>query len=337
MTATSTEQPAALEPTPGVKGYDGTFAWIDPRTLVIDPYNHRKPRSTDEADGNDEPTPHEPDTTEPDPELIASVEEVGVQTPLLLRPQDDGETLGVIFGQRRCKAAVLAAEKAVAKDLPFRMVPVIIRTDLAGADDDAVTLSLIENKHRKATSAREDLAAVRQLSLMKISKTRKAKHARTLGLTQKQVKAAEKAGQLSDSTLDRALSYDFDFVELADLHEVEELDYAVDWLRYAKRRDAEEGGRQRGHWAHEMQELRARKAEHAARHKARQDLKDSGVPLVDYSWDWTKTPARPLTDLVTADGTALDAETHTDGALWISSPLLAGFGKPALLISPPFV
>ncbi|MEU7583795.1 ParB/RepB/Spo0J family partition protein [Streptomyces sp. NPDC041068] len=317
MTATKSTEPDVTQSAVGIEGFAGAFAWIDPRTLVIDPYNHRKsPTASADSDRGPEdgeeaePGPDVVDTTVPDAELIASVEEIGVQTPLLLRPQEDGVTLGVIFGQRRCKAAVLAAEKAISKGRPFRMVPAIIRTDLAGVDDDALTLSLIENKHRTAASARDDLAAVRQLSLMNISKTRKAKHTRALGLTAKQVKAAEKADQLSDPVLDRALTYDFDFVEMADLHEVEELEYAIDWLRHAKRRDIEEGSGQRGHWAHEMQELRARKADRAARTKLREELKAAGVPLVDYCWDWTRTPARPLTDLVTADGTALDAEEH---------------------------
>lgn len=318
MTATDTTQPTANTPV-GVEGFAGTFTWVDPRTLVIDPYNHRKsPTSatgTTDADAEhedtaEEPNPGEPDTTEPDAQLIASVEEVGVQTPLLLRPQEDGETLGVIFGQRRCKAAVLAAEKAIAKGRPYRKVPVIIRTDLTGVDDDALTLSLIENKHRTAATARDELAAVRQLSLMKISKTRKTKHARTLGLTPKQVKAAETADKLDDNLLKRALNYDFDFLELADLHEVQDLDYALSWLRAAKQRDIEEGGGQRGHWAHEMQELRERLADQAARNKIMEDLAEAGIPLHSPSWDWTVTSSRPLTHLVTADGAPLDAKEH---------------------------
>ncbi|KUL23194.1 ParB/RepB/Spo0J family partition protein [Streptomyces regalis] len=314
------EAEAVTEPPVGIEAFAGTFAWVDPRTLVVDPYNHRKPRpsapvsSAEQDDEGDEEEGSEEveDTTEPDAELIASVDEIGVQSPLLLRPQDDGETLGIIFGQRRFKAAVLAAEKAIAAGRRHRLVPAIIRTDLKGVDDDALTLSLIENKHRKAASVRDDIDAVRQLSLMKISKTRKAKHARSLGLTPEQVKAAETANKLSNENLTKALSYDFDFVELADLHEVEDLDHALRWLQSAKRSDLSEGKGQRGNWAHTMQELRDQKADRAAREKLTEELATAGIPLVERSWNWAKTAARPLTDLVTVDGEAVTPEGHRD-------------------------
>ncbi|WP_327356288.1 ParB/RepB/Spo0J family partition protein [Streptomyces sp. NBC_01304] len=323
MTVIDTEKPATstdpgaevtAEPAVGVEGFAGAFAWVDPHTLVVDPYNHRKPHPSaskdDEGTEDEESTQEGEDTTEPDPELIASVEEIGVQTPLLLRPQDDGKTLGIIFGQRRFKAAVLAAEKAIAAGRSYLLVPAIIRTDLKGVDDDALTISLIENKHRKAASVRDDINAVRQLSLMKISKTRKAKHARSLGLTPEQVKAAETADKLSDKALSKALQYDFDFLELADLHEVESLDHALWWLRDAKKCDLEQGTGQRGNWAHTMQQLRDQLIDQAERAKVTEELAAAGIPLVDRCWDWTRTAARPLTDLVTADGEPVTPETH---------------------------
>ncbi|UQA93665.1 ParB/RepB/Spo0J family partition protein [Streptomyces halobius] len=320
MTVIETEVPPTAadikaEATPeapiGIEGFAGTFAWVDPRTLVVDPYNHRKPRpSTGEDEAEECDDQEAEDTTEPDADLIASVDGIGVQTPLLLRPQADGETLGIIFGQRRFKAALLAAEKAIAAGRPFRLVPAIVRTDLKGIDDDALTISLIENKHRKAASVRDDIDAVRQLSLMKISKTRKAKHARSLGLTPEQVKAAETADKLSDESLSKALSYDFDFVELADLHEVEDLDHALRWLRSAKHRDLDEGEGQRGNWAHTMQKLRDQKADQAAREQLTEELATAGIPLVERSWNWAKAAARPLTDLTTTDGNLVTPEDH---------------------------
>ncbi|MFD3667223.1 ParB/RepB/Spo0J family partition protein [Streptomyces sp. NPDC058672] len=321
VTTVDIEAETTAEPPVGIEGFAGTFTWVDPRTLVVDPYNHRKsrpsaPASSTEQDDDDEDEEEgnrgAEDTTEPDAELIASVDEIGVQTPLLLRPQADGETLGIIFGQRRFKAAVLAAEKAIAADRTYRLVPAITRTDLKGVDDDALTLSLIENKHRRAASVRDDIDAVRQLSLMKISKTRKAKHARTLGLTPEQVKAAETADKLSDESLNQALAYDFDFVELADLHEVEALDHALRWLRSAKKSDLKEGNGQRGNWAHTMQQLRDQLADRAAREKVTEELAAAGIPLVDRCWDWARTAARPLTDLVTAHGEPLTPEDHRD-------------------------
>ncbi|MGX1668655.1 ParB/RepB/Spo0J family partition protein [Streptomyces sp. NPDC055400] len=321
VTTVDLKEESTAEPPVGIEGFAGTFTWVDPRTLVVDPYNHRKSRTSlpvssaeqdDEDEDEEEGHGEAEDTTEPDAELIASVDEIGVQTPLLLRPQADGETLGIIFGQRRFKAAVLAAQKAIAAGGTYRLVPAIIRTDLKGVDDDALTLSLIENKHRRAASVRDDIDAVRQLSLMKISKTRKAKHARTLGLTPEQVKAAETADKLSDESLNQALAYDFDFVELADLHEVETLDHALWWLRSAKKSDLEEGNGRRGNWAHTMQQLRDQLVDRAAREKVTEELAAAGIPLVDRCWDWARTAARPLTDLVTADGDPVTPEEHRD-------------------------
>src|SRR5437764_2472185 len=108
--STTTESPAAIE------GFTGRFAWIDPHDLVVDPCNHRKHRDAED------------DTTQPDAELQASVDELGVLTPLVLRPQT-GEhegKLGIIFGQRRNNAALAAAKKSKAKKKPYRLVPAII-------------------------------------------------------------------------------------------------------------------------------------------------------------------------------------------------------------------
>ncbi|MEU5434502.1 ParB N-terminal domain-containing protein [Streptomyces sp. NPDC020719] len=313
MTTTDTEAPLPTTPTgdtaqtpeppAGIEGFEGTFTWVDPHTLVVDPYNHRNPPATE---GGMEVE----DTTEPDAELIASVSEIGVQTPLLLRPQTDGKTLGIIFGQRRSKAALIAAQRAIAEGRTFRLVPAIIRSDLRGVDDAALTISLIENAHRKAASARDNIAAVQQLALMKIGKTRKAKHARSLGLTVEQVQAASTAAKLSDASINQVLEYDFDFVEMADLYEVESVSGALGKLHRAKRRDTKADDGQRGNWAHAMQELRDAKKDQEQRDLLTAELAEAGIPLVERQWSWVKLAARPLSDLIKADGAALSAEEH---------------------------
>ncbi|MFI6469795.1 ParB/RepB/Spo0J family partition protein [Streptomyces sp. NPDC050516] len=295
------------EPPAGIEGFEGTFTWVDPRTLVVDPYNHRKPPAPGTEDSDEEQVE---DTTEPDPELIASVREIGVQTPLLLRPQSDGKTLGIIFGQRRFKAATIAVEEAIAEGRTFRLVPAIVRTDLRGVDDAALTISLIENAHRKDASTRDSIAAVQQLSLMKISKTRKAKYARSLGLTVDQVKASETAIKLSDKSLAKVMKYDFDFVEMADFHEVEDVGDALWQLKRAKRRDLEAGNGEHSNWAHAMQGLRDEKKDRDERVRLTAELTDAGVPVVERRWSWVTSDARPLTDLTTADGEAITPEDH---------------------------
>ena len=106
MTVTQTEQ---TEHTPENEAAEpavfGRLVAIDPldfdpdggteKLVIVDPYNHRKKRE-------------EGDTTEPDAALIASVEEVGVQQAIILRPQEgerDGQ-LGIVIGQRRTLAGV---------------------------------------------------------------------------------------------------------------------------------------------------------------------------------------------------------------------------------------
>ncbi|MFE4869587.1 ParB/RepB/Spo0J family partition protein [Streptomyces sp. NPDC056682] len=285
-----------------VEGFAGRFVWVDPHDLVVDPYNHRKNRA--DQDGED--------TTQPDPELQASVDELGVLTPLVLRPQE-GERegkLGIIFGQRRNNAALAAANKAKAMKKPYRLVPAIIRDDLAGVDDAALTVSFIENKHRRQATVRDDIEAARQLSLMTIPKARKIRNARAMGFKPAELGAASKAAQLSDKSLAEAIEEDFNLVELAEFQEVEGVEDALWTLKRAKTRDQREDNTKRGHWKHALADLRAEKELNDKRAERAAELTAAEVTIVDWRWNWSDTTTRPLTDLLTDDGAPHTPQTH---------------------------
>lgn len=290
----------ATQPTP-VEGFTGRFAWLDPHDLIVDPYNHRKQRDSQ-------------DTTRPDPALQASVDELGVLTPLVVRPQtgDNEGKLGIIFGQRRNNAALAAAKKAKAKKKPYRLVPAIIRDDLAGVDDEALAMSLIENKDRTAATARDDIEAAQQLALMDITKTRKARLARAIGLKPAELAASTKAVQLTDQSLMAGLEADFNLIELAEFQEVEDVDDALWTLKRAKGRDLREDNTKRGHWKHALADLRAQKELQRAKHQLLEDLTTAKIPVVDWRWTWRDTATRPLTDLLTEDGKPMTADVHGD-------------------------
>ncbi|EST27346.1 ParB/RepB/Spo0J family partition protein [Streptomyces roseochromogenus] len=290
----------ATRPT-AVEGFTGRFAWLDPHDLVVDPYNHRKQRDAK-------------DTTRPDPALQASVDELGVLTPLVVRPQtgDREGMLGIIFGQRRNNAALAAAKKAKAKKRAYRLVPAIIRDDLAGVDDEALAMSFIENKDRAAATVRDDIEAAQQLALMDVTKTRKARLARAIGLKPAELAASIKAVQLTDEGLKDGVEANFNLIELAEFQEVEDVDGALRTLKWAKRRDLSEDNTKRGHWKHALAELRAKKELQRAQHQLVEDLTAAKIPVLEWRWTWTDTTTRPLTDLRTADGGPMTADAHRD-------------------------
>jgi ParB family chromosome partitioning protein len=83
-------------------------------------------------------------------ELTASVRELGVLQPILVRPVDGGQ-YELIAGERRWRAARRAG---------LDTVPAVIRT----TDDlSSVEQALVENLHRKDLSALEEAAAYQQL------------------------------------------------------------------------------------------------------------------------------------------------------------------------------
>ncbi|MGE0877408.1 MAG: ParB/RepB/Spo0J family partition protein [Acidimicrobiia bacterium] len=100
-----------------------------------------------------QPNPNQPRTNFDEEALVtlaASVREVGVLQPILVRPIGDGH-FEIIAGERRWRAA---------KRVGLASIPAIVRES-----DDLTTLehALIENLHRSDLSALEEAAAYQQL------------------------------------------------------------------------------------------------------------------------------------------------------------------------------
>ncbi|WP_441349528.1 hypothetical protein [Streptomyces olivaceus] len=318
MTVTQTEQtaPAAI----AEEADAGRLEWIDPledfrpdepeeSRVIVDPFNHRKKRE----DG-------EEDTTEPDPGLIASVEAVGVQQAPVLRPQtgENEGKLGIVMGQRRLKAARAAAQRAVAHGRKYRKVRVIIRDDLKGVDDEALTGSMVENVHRAAASVQDDLDAAQQLSLMvsakRVPKARKAQYAAAIGRTTEELDAAPRVAKIAPEVIEELWEEgaEFDWVEQADYAEVEDVPNALWKLEQAKRKDTDEGNTKRGAWRQVMQALKAEKekAERIAATTA--ELAKKMIPVIVWSHAWQYSAARPLTELESSIGRPLTEAGHNE-------------------------
>lgn len=85
-------------------------------------------------------------------ELAASIREVGVLQPIVVRSGDDEGTFVLVAGERRLRAASLAG---------LRTVPAMIRSTTA--DSGNLTEALIENVQRTDLSPLEEAAAYRNL------------------------------------------------------------------------------------------------------------------------------------------------------------------------------
>jgi len=83
-------------------------------------------------------------------ELTASIAEMGVLQPILIRPMGDG-TYELIAGERRWRAAQRAG---------LTTIPAVIRTT---DDASSVEQALVENLHRQDLTALEEAAAYQQL------------------------------------------------------------------------------------------------------------------------------------------------------------------------------
>lgn len=120
-----------LLPIPGARFAELPIASIRP--------NHRQPRTSFDEDAM--------------AELVASIREIGVLQPIVVRPASvDGETtFELIMGERRWRASQAAG---------LETVPAIIRdTD----DSDLLRDALLENLHRSNLNPLEEAAAYRQL------------------------------------------------------------------------------------------------------------------------------------------------------------------------------
>lgn len=99
------------------------------------------------------PNPQQP-RTEFDPdalaELVASIREVGILQPPVVRERADG-SLELIMGERRMRASI---------ELGLELIPVIVR---ATSDDAMLRDALLENLHRSQLNPLEEAAAYQQL------------------------------------------------------------------------------------------------------------------------------------------------------------------------------
>lgn len=85
-------------------------------------------------------------------DLAASIREVGVLQPIIVRPDDEEGRYVLVAGERRWRAAALA---------DVALIPAVIRDE---ADDETnLTEALIENLQREDLSPLEEAAAYRQL------------------------------------------------------------------------------------------------------------------------------------------------------------------------------
>ena len=82
-------------------------------------------------------------------ELMASIREVGVLQPVVVRPMADGYEL--VMGERRWRAC---------RELGLETVPAIVRST---ADDAMLLDALLENLHRQQLNPLEEAAAYQQL------------------------------------------------------------------------------------------------------------------------------------------------------------------------------
>ena len=84
--------------------------------------------------------------------LAASIREVGILQPIVVRPEGDDGRYALVAGERRCRAARLAG---------LRDIPAVVRArDGEGGD---LTEALIENVQRQDLGPLEEAAAYRQL------------------------------------------------------------------------------------------------------------------------------------------------------------------------------
>ncbi|MGR7000803.1 hypothetical protein ACU686_26585 [Yinghuangia aomiensis] len=177
--------------------------------------------------------------------------------PLIVRPlgvDEDGNPAqyGVIAGQRRLGAQVIANETAQEENRPVRKIPCWVIQDCGPGM--ATLVSLLENKYREEMTNRDIVTAVHQLSLSGMAAADLNRAAKSIGLKPEDIKHAKRARDVSDNALDWAAVYEFDLQELAVLADFQDMPNAVRLLGVARQRDAEEetGG---GHWRHAVASL----------------------------------------------------------------------------------
>lgn len=95
--------------------------------------------------------PNNPATRNPDSELISSIKDNGIRTPLLVKKNNQGYV--IIAGERRFKSAI---------ELKLKTVPVLVQDDMAN-ETDSTSLLLIDNLHRKNMNMYEEYQVIKEL------------------------------------------------------------------------------------------------------------------------------------------------------------------------------
>jgi len=242
---------------------------LDPRTLLVD-LNVRH-------------------TATADADLVASVAEHGVLVPIVaVRTADGG--VRVRMGHRRTLAAIEAE---------CTTVPVVVVANEA-TDDVGTVHRLVtqwaENEHRTGLTNAERVDVIGQLSAFGISPTQIARRTRA---SKAEVTAAL---VVTASEMARKATARYDFLDLAQAATVAEFDTdpdAVQALVIAARD---------GRFDHVVQRLRDERTAAAARAKAADKLRETGVRVIDAPVH--ADPALPVHRLVNADGARLTVAEH---------------------------
>jgi ParB family chromosome partitioning protein len=275
----------------------GEFAYLDPRKLVLDPYNVRT------------------EDTEPDQAMLDSVEEDGVEVPLIVRPQEDGN-YGVLAGQIRMLSAQEAVKRCIEDGRPedITAVPVMIRHDLVGQGPEviaaAVAKSLRENHLRRGMSAMDTTRAFAQLGLLGLGDPALKRVAKSAGVSVAEIEAALRTVAMAPETQQAAMEYEFDLQQLADLAEVEEVPGALEDLAEARRDDVYEGTKDNGNWAHTMAQLRQQKQEDAAKAELRKQWTAAGLAELPRWYTNAGDKQMQVARLFDAEGQPIDYDRH---------------------------
>lgn len=220
-----------------------------------------------------------------DKRFVASIKERGVLTPVVGYRDEDGQIV-VLMGQRRTYAAILAGQAM----MPAMLAP-------SSQDADRIVDQLVENAHRAATSASDEVAAVQTLMGLGLSAATIAKRTAT---KRAQVDAAATVAGSATATAAIAARADLSLLQIAVLAEFEDDEDATARLLSSTP----------GQFDHTAQRLRDRAAERVERATFIAGLEMQGLTVVEAPTFQGTTTARSLSSLTGNDGQELDDQEH---------------------------
>jgi ParB family chromosome partitioning protein len=245
---------------------------LDPRQLLDNPHSPR----TDLGDLG---------------ELTDSIRAVGVLEPLIVIPTDAGSYM-LLFGHRRRAAAIAAGVVTV---------PCDVRVEYAGKSAEQIADMLAENLHRHDLTRLEEAAGYEQLSMFDgwTPETIAGRIGRPVEHVRAGLAAAKVSDQLRPKVLDGGLTLD----QAAAIEE-----YAEDpkaYQRLVRAANYPPG------LHHALAEERHKREVADRKAATRRELADAAVRIVGKpkNFPWSSVEAR-VTDLATADGELITADTH---------------------------